>query len=156
MANIHAYKTVYALKEIAEDLLYFPEDIISDENSAEVILQDGFRMLLQAQCTEEEIRNIINVGYDVEKVDIFECKAEEFLQGFDFGDQSAGIDLESSVEDIESRAQADDANENEEKKPEKPKIAPGDFVIKSREPGKQKNWRKIKENQKKLPLSVLI
>ena len=26
MANVHAYKTVYSLKEIAEDLLYEPED----------------------------------------------------------------------------------------------------------------------------------
>ncbi|MCI8408330.1 MAG: chemotaxis protein CheA [Lachnospiraceae bacterium] len=150
MANIHAYKTVYALKEIAEDLLYFPEDIISDESSAEVILQDGFRMLLQAQCTEEEIHNIINVGYDVEKVDIFECKAEEFLQGFDFGDHSAEIDLESSVEDIEARTQSDDVKETEEeKKPEKPKIAPGDFVIKSREPGKQKKLAKDKGKSEK-------
>lgn len=150
MANIHAYKTVYALKEIAEDLLYFPEDIISDESSAEVILEDGFKMLLQAQCTEEELHSIINVGYDVEKVDIFECKAEEFLQGFDFGDQSAAIDLESSVEDIESRTQADDAKESEEeKKPEKPKIAPGDFVIKSREPGKQKKLAKDKGKSEK-------
>lgn len=149
MANIHAYKTVYALKEIAEDLLYFPEDIISDESSAEVILEDGFKMLLQAQCTEEELHNIINVGYDVEKVDIFECKAEEFLQGFDFGDQSAEIDLDSSVEDIESRAQADDAKESEEEKPEKPKIAPGDFVIKSREPGKQKKLAKDKGKAEK-------
>ena len=49
MANIHAYKAVYALKEIAEDLLYSPEDILSDEESAEVILREGFRVLLQAQ-----------------------------------------------------------------------------------------------------------
>ena len=75
MANIHAYKTVYALKEIAEDLLYSPEDIISDENSADIILQDGFCILLQAQASEEEIRNIIGVGYDIEKVGVFECKA---------------------------------------------------------------------------------
>ena len=52
MANVHAYKTVYALKEIAEDLLYSPEDIISDEKSAEIILEEGFRILLQAQCTD--------------------------------------------------------------------------------------------------------
>ena len=39
MANVHAYKTVYALKEIAEDLLYSPEDIISDESCAEPILE---------------------------------------------------------------------------------------------------------------------
>ena len=150
MANVHAYKTVYALKEIAEDLLYYPEDIISDESSSEVILQDGFRMLLQAQCTEEEIRNIINVGYDVEKVEIFECKAEEFLQGFDFGDHSVQIDLESSVEEIETTVQAADIKESEEeKKPEKAKIAPGDFVIKSREPGKQKKLAKDKAKTEK-------
>ena len=39
MSNVHAYKIVYALKEVAEDLLYSPEDIISDESSAEVILK---------------------------------------------------------------------------------------------------------------------
>lgn len=150
MVNIHAYKMVYALKEIAEDLLYFPEDIISDESSAEVILQDGFRMLLQAQCTEEEIRNIINVGYDIEKVDIFECKPEEFLQGFDFGGETSPIDLESSVEVIEARTQMTDADESKEsKKPEKPKIAPGDFVIKSKEPGKQKKLAKDKTKSEK-------
>ena len=51
MSNVHAYKTVYALKDMAEDLLYSPEDIISDETSAQKILEDGFRILLQAQCT---------------------------------------------------------------------------------------------------------
>ena len=152
MANVHAYKTVYALKEIAEDLLYSPEDIISDEKSAEIILEEGFRILLQAQCSEEDIRQIIGVGYDIKKVDIFECKAEEFLQGFDFGDSNAQIDLVSSVEAIESKAQdkAEEAGEGEEeKKPEKPQIAPGDFVIKSKEPGRQKRLAKDKPKAEK-------
>ncbi|MCI8571526.1 MAG: chemotaxis protein CheA [Lachnospiraceae bacterium] len=152
MANVHAYKTVYALKEIAEDLLYSPEDIISDEKSAEIILEEGFRILLQAQCTEEDIRQLIGVGYDIKKVDVFECKAEEFLQGFDFGDHNVQIDLESSVETIESKAQenAEEGEEKvEEKKPEKPRIAPGDFVIKSKEPGKQKRLAKDKPKAEK-------
>ena len=152
MANVHAYKTVYALKEIAEDLLYSPEDIISDASSAETILEDGFKILLQAQCTEEEIRDIIGLGYDIKKVDVFECKAEEFLQGFDFGEQETQIDLESSVEEIEARAQEQEEikeEPKEEKKPEKPKIAPGDFVIKSKEPGKQKKLAKDKPKSEK-------
>ena len=152
MANVHAYKTVYALKEIAEDLLYSPEDIISDASSSETILEEGFKILLQAQCTEEEIRDIIGLGYDIKKVDVFECKAEEFLQGFDFGDQETQIDLESSVEDIEARAQEQEEikeEPKEEKKPEKPKIAPGDFVIKSKEPGKQKKLAKDKPKSEK-------
>ncbi|MDE6233167.1 MAG: chemotaxis protein CheA [Lachnospiraceae bacterium] len=154
MANVHAYKTVYALKELAEDLLYSPEDIISDETSAQTIVEDGFRILLQAQCTEEEIRNVIGVGYDIKKVDVFECKAEEFLQGFDFGDgDELKIDLESSVEEIESRKQDEDAKDDkeskEEKKTEKPKIAPGDYVIKSKEPGKQKKLARDKPKGEK-------
>lgn len=151
MANVHAYKTVYALKEIAEDLMYSPEDIISDEKCADVIVEEGFKILLQAQCDEEEIRDIIGIGYDIQKVDVFECSPQEFLQGFDDpDDQEIHIDLESSVEEIEEKVQVEaqsDKAEGEdgaekakepEKKPEKPKIAPGDFVIKSKEPGKQK------------------
>ncbi len=155
MANVHAYKTVYALKEMAEDLLYSPEDIISDETSAQKILEDGFRILLQAQCTEEDIRNAIGIGYDIEKVDVYECKAEEFLQGFDFGDQDeepkAVIDLDSSVEEIESKAEAKEEISAQEapKEPAKPKMAPGDFVIKSKEPGKAKKLAKDKNKGEK-------
>lgn len=153
MSNVHAYKTVYALKEIAEDLLYSPEDIISDETSAQTILEDGFRILLQAQCSEEEIRELIGIGYDIEKVDIYECKAEEFLQGFDFGEQEPMvIDLESSVEEIENKAEeksAQEAKDEEPKVPEKKKIAPGDFVIKSKEPGRPKKLAKDRAKAEK-------
>lgn len=153
MANVHAYKVVYSLKEIAEDLLYSPEDLISDESMASVILEEGFKILLQAQSTEEEIRNIIGVGYDIQKVDVYECKADEFLQGFDFGETSAPqIDLESSVEVIEAKAE----KEAEKKEPAKPKMAPGDFVIKSKEPGKPKKLAKDKKGDKAAFISVNV
>jgi len=166
MANVHAYKTVYALKEVAEDLLYYPEDIISDEKSADTILQEGFRILLQAQCSEEEIRKIIGIGYDIKQVDIYECKAEEFLQGFDFGEngpsaaESAVIDLNASVEEIENKAEAAEAaregESQENQEPAKPKITPGDFVIKSKEPGKRKTLAKDKKNDKASFISVNV
>lgn len=155
MANVHAYKVVYALKEMAEDLLYSPEDIISDPDTAETIIKDGFKILLQAQCTEEDIRKVVGVGYDIDKVDIIECKANEFLQGFDFGEHDdipvmPTIDLDSSVEEIDARSKTADGDApKEEKKPEKPAIAPGDFVIKSKEPGKQKKLAKDKPKTEK-------
>ena len=141
MANVHAYKVVYALKEIAEDILYSPEDIIADESSAQTIIEKGFRILLQAQASAEEVRNIIGVGYDIEKVDIYECHAEEFLQGFDFAETS--IDLESSVEEIEAKKEADKGEKKENA------IAPGDFVIKPKEPGKPKKLAKDKAKSDK-------
>ncbi len=145
MANIHAYKTVYALKEIAEDLLYTPENIISDESSSEVIIKEGFRMLLQTQADPAEIRAIVSEGYSVEKVDVTECTPEEYTHGFSGGSGEIQIDLESSVETIEARAEGG-AVQGTEKKTE---IAPGDFVIKSKEPGKQKKLAKDKPKQEK-------
>lgn len=158
MSNVHAYKVVYSLKEIAEDLLYSPEDLISDESMASVILEEGFKILLQAQCTEEEIRNIIGVGYDIQKVDVYECKAEEFLQGFDFGDTAPqiDIDLESSVEAIEAKVEKEDEKKEEKKEAAKPKMAPGDFVIKSKEPGKPKKLAKDKKGDKAAFISVNV
>lgn len=146
MANVHAYKTVYALKEIAEDLMYSPEDILTDETISETIIENGFKILLQTQSTEEEIRNIIGVGYDIEKVDVYECDATRFQQGFDFGDHDSDvhIDLDSSVEEIEDKAKA----EGDEEKP-KQSAKPGDFVIKSKEPGKRKKLAKNKGKSEK-------
>ncbi len=151
LANVHAYKIVYALKEIAEDLLYYPEDIISDESSADEILENGFKILLQTQSSVEDLHSLIQEGYELKKVDIYECTAKEYQQGFDAVGSEIRIDLDSSVEEI--RAKAQEAEENAAGQqapvaPEKPrvpeKIAPGDFVIESKEPGKAKKLAKDK------------
>lgn len=149
MANVHAYKIVYALKEVAEDLLYSPEDIISDESCAETILQDGFKILLQTKSDKSEISDIIGDGYEISKVDIFECKAEEFFQGFDFGEGDVHINLDSGAEENEKDAKDSSGEEGSVKQNEKPKMAPGDFVIQSKEPGKQKKLARDKPKAEK-------
>lgn len=138
LANVHAYKIVYSLKEIAEDLLYAPEDILTNEKSADEIVENGFKMLLQTQSTEADIRELVKEGYDIKKVEITECSAEEFARGLDSVGSEILIDLDSSVEEIEEKEAKALA-----KKKDKP-IAPGDFVIESKEPGKQKTLAKDK------------
>ena len=145
LANVHAYKAVYSLKEIAEDLLHYPEDIISDESAANEILENGFKMLLQAQCTEEDIRGIIQEGYDIQKVEVYECSAKDFQQGFDSVGSEIRIDLdtptkETPATDGEMIIMAPATQEVAEKKP----IAPGDFVIESKGPGTGKKLAKDK------------
>ena len=147
LANVHAYKTIYSLKEITEDMMYSPEDLISNESSADEILENGFKILLQTQSSEEDLRKIIKTGYELQKVDIVSCTAQEFQQGFDSVGSEIRIDLESSVEEIEAKAEkeakASQSSPADEKKKEKP-IAPGDFVIASKEPGKAKKLAKDK------------
>lgn len=152
LANVHAYKIVYSLKEIAEDLMHYPEDIISDEAAADEILENGFKILLQSQSSEAELRELIKEGYELKKVDICECTAKEFQQGFDSFGSEIRIDLESSVEEIEARADAGGAEQSsnaqtvkETPKPVESKpVVPGDYVIESKEPGRGKKLAKDK------------
>lgn len=140
MANMHAYKTVYALKEMAEDIMYSPEDILTNEDSSQNIIDNGFTILLQTQATEEDIRKIVQPGYDLKKVDVYACTQKDFRMGFDSVGSEIRIDLESSVEEIKARADAQNANG---KAPQKA-MAPGDFVIASKQPGKAKTLAKDK------------
>ncbi len=159
MANVHAYKVVFSLKDIAEDLLHYPEDIISDEHAADEILENGFKILLQAQTSLEELKELIKEGYELSKVEIYECSANEFQAGFDSFGSEIRIDLESSVEDIERRASgqstyADALSDGEmiiapvqDKKEDAKPIAPGDYVIEAKAPGKSK--KRVKDKPKK-------
>ncbi|MBQ6814349.1 MAG: chemotaxis protein CheA [Lachnospiraceae bacterium] len=143
MSNVRAYAATYALKEVAEDLLFTPEDILTNEESADVILKEGFKMLLQAQCSKDEILGMIDSS-EVEKIDIFECTAKEYQLGFDSSSDENNmiIDLTSSVDEIEKKA------EQEKKEPK-----PGDYVIKSKEVGKAK---KLAKNENKQPKQAFI
>ena len=137
LANVHAYKIVYSMKEIAEELMYFPEDILTNESSADEIMENGFKILLQTQAEEDQLRQLMKEGYDLKKVEIIACTEQEFQKGFDGIGSEIQIDLDSSVEEIEQQA------EKKEKKQDKP-MAPGDFVIESKGPGKQKKLAKDK------------
>jgi two-component system chemotaxis sensor kinase CheA len=185
LANVHAYKVVYSMKEIAEDLLFYPEDIISNESSADEILENGFKLLLQTKSSEEDIRKLVQEGYDIKKVEIYECTAAQYQQGFDSFGSEIRIDLDSSVEEIQERAYAGQTDmqtaksaENGEMQsaeaqggeaaahtgaavtpqPPEPKedkpIAPGDFVVESKEPGKAKKL--AKDKPKKAEKAALI
>lgn len=147
LANVHAYKTVFSLKEIAEDLLHYPEDLISDDSSINELMENGFKILLQTQASKEELEGLVQEGYELKKVEINECSAKEFQRGFDSFGTEIMIDLESSVEEIEAKAEASVFMENpfeEKKAPESKPIAPGDFVIESKEVGKGKKLAKDK------------
>lgn len=137
MANVHAYKTVFSLKDIAEDILHYPEDIISDESTAKVIMEDGFKILLQTQTTLDELKEMIKPEYELKKVDIYEISDKEYMQGFEGFGSEIRIDLDSSVEQIQKEAA-------DKEKKAAGEMKPGDFVIDAKEPGKAKKLAKDK------------
>lgn len=155
MSNIRAYSATYALKDIAEDLLYSPEDIIVNEESADVILAEGFYMLLQTKSDKDEIFNLIN-SVEAEAIDIEEITSEQFGKGLmDISqvDEPVVINAEDAVTgSSENKEEAKE--ENKEPLKEKEKIAPGDYVVKSKESGKGKTLAKNQPKQQIISVNV--
>ncbi len=131
MSNIRAYSATYALKEIAEDLLYTPDDILSNEESGDTILAEGFHMLLQTKSSKEEVMDLIDSA-EAEQIDFEEITAAEYGRGLvELGreDSPIIINLDDNKPAAQDGAQA-------------PPPMPGDYVVKSKETGKGKTLAK--------------
>jgi two-component system chemotaxis sensor kinase CheA len=57
MENIRAYAVIHRLQEIAEDVQYYPADIIDNEATVDMIRKDGFVIKFRAEGALEEVRN---------------------------------------------------------------------------------------------------
>ncbi len=79
MANIKAYIAVNSLKGIAEDILFTPADIISNPDSANVVLEFGFRIALQTVEEADRIMELVNASAGIEQVEINECTSDDFI-----------------------------------------------------------------------------
>lgn len=137
MSNIRAYSATYALKGVAEDLLYTPEDILSNESSADTILVEGFHMYLQTKASKEEVLKLIDSS-EAESIDFDEITAEEYGQDLvHLGRPDVPI-----VINLDDNAQP--------AKETKAAPMPGDYVVKTKEAGKGKTLAKNQPKQQSI------
>ncbi len=133
MCNLRAYSATYALKEYTENLHYSPDDILTNEDSSNVILEDGFRMLVRGNFTEEKLRELLDTTSEIKTIDISECSRQEFDMGF----SDAPISVAPTEQEAEAAQSADSA---------KTEPQPGDYVI-QKEAGKAKQITKPKKKK---------
>ena len=134
MSNIRAYSATYALKEVAEDLLYTPEDILSNEASGDSILAEGFHMLLQTKASKDEVMELIDSS-EAETIDFEELNREEYGKAL----TEIGREAPPIVINLEDEKSA--------KEDKQAPIVPGDYVVKSKETGKGKTLAKNQPKQ---------
>lgn len=134
--NIRAFKAVRALKDVAEDMLYYPEDILSGKEAVtEDIRENGFKILIQTDKAEDELKKLIGTDTDIQNIDVYECNYAEFNLGFVSDTSQILIDLDSSVEEIIERSGKQETP-GAKYVPEVENIVPGDFVVKEKGHGK--------------------
>lgn len=100
MPNMRAYRTVRGLGTLGGELVYSPENIIFDNSTSDIIMKDGFRILIGTGADERQIKHVIDTDEDVKDATIDAINGSEFYRGF-----------------------------GKQKDSDKKQLAPGDFVI---------------------------
>ncbi len=81
MENIRAYTVVHNLKDMTQEILFFPEDIIDSDHSAEIIRQEGFTIYLKSSESYENMRQFFLETIFLKELELVELEGdEEFRQ----------------------------------------------------------------------------
>ena len=121
MCNIHAYASVYILKEKAQEVFYEPEDILTNEEASNFILEHGFIVFVRTTMSMEEVKKILDTS-GVEKIDIGECDASLFPADANSNKgQPTTINLDEPMLDTEEKS-----------------LELSDYIMETKQPGKQK------------------
>ena len=70
MENIRCFTVIHKLKEIAEVSYFYPEDIIENNDTCEIIKKQGFKIFFKTNYGIEDIRESIMETVFLSKVDI--------------------------------------------------------------------------------------
>ena len=81
MENIRAFTIIHNLKEITKDIFYFPEDIIDNDNSINIIKAEGFKVLLKADWSYEKIHEFFMQTIFLKDLELTQLENDdEFMQ----------------------------------------------------------------------------
>lgn len=76
MENIRAYAVINRLQELAQDLDYFPKDIIDSDESADFIKKNGFTITFRAGGTYEKISSLLEQTIFLRDMELFLIEEE--------------------------------------------------------------------------------
>lgn len=105
MENIRGFSVLHKLKNIAEVISYDPEDIIENNDSSEVIREQGFSIIFKSNEDIEKINSVLMETVFISKLDIIEINENIELTN------KADVKIEiSKSEDIKAEKSAPKAN----------------------------------------------
>ncbi len=82
MENIRAYAIVQSIKEISEDFLYYPEDILENNDSVQTIRDQGFKVRLKTDKGLTELHEFFMNTPFVRDIELTELSNDQASESF--------------------------------------------------------------------------
>jgi two-component system chemotaxis sensor kinase CheA len=102
MENIRCFTVVHKLREISEVLFFEPEDIIENNDTCEIIKQQGFKIFFKTNQSIEAVKNFLMETIFLNRVDIKQFEHEhEFNKNFKNKDTNLPESINNNINDNE-------------------------------------------------------
>lgn len=80
MENIRAYTVVHNVKEFAKEVIYYPEGIIDDDDSVQVIREKGFELYIKTDKPYVQVHEVLEQTIFLKSLELVELTDEEAFQ----------------------------------------------------------------------------
>ena len=77
MENIRAFEIVHRLGGIASDIVHYPQSLVEDEKSAEIIAENGFEIEFKSENSRRQIRSLFEKTPLLKEYTLEELKQEQ-------------------------------------------------------------------------------
>lgn len=82
MENIRAYTVIHNIKEFTEEVCYFPEDIIDNDDTINIIRSQGFKIILNTKKNYDELLNFFNQTVFLKELQLTQLEEDSELNRF--------------------------------------------------------------------------
>lgn len=82
MENVRAYSIIHNLKEHANDHVYMPSDIVENEDSAQVIRKEGFKIWFRSTLSYEELQSFFMQTSFLKTLELSSISEQEWPAAF--------------------------------------------------------------------------
>lgn len=77
MENVRAYTIIHNLKDKASELVYFPDNIIEDDKTVEIIRREGFKLQFNSSMSLDEVKQFFDTVIFLKDLKIKELTSED-------------------------------------------------------------------------------
>lgn len=115
MENIRAYQVVHQLKELASEIYYLPDDLVENNDSVQIIREQGFEVFFKSEQTYRQILAFCNQNILFKELELIQLENDDEFKQFTISDK---VDLDK-VNKIKSEEFSAEMPQLQEKTSEK-------------------------------------
>lgn len=97
MENIRAYSVIHNMKKLAKELIYFPQDILDNDETVEAIRRNGFQIYIKTTLSQDEVYEHLMQTVFLRELEFAALEEEAYLEALVEGIKADPVEVPTQV-----------------------------------------------------------